>query len=94
MKIISSDKVLDECIDKISNLAALTLYGMNAIGQVHVAINEVCRYLILKKSGDPEINLLAFKSRLVTLSHLTHPSLPAYKKVLDYAASLIVIEAP
>jgi hypothetical protein len=94
MKIISGDKVLDECIDKISNLAALTLYGMNVVGQVHVAINEVCRYLILKKSGDPEFNLMAFKNRLLTLSHLTHPSLPDYRKTLNYAASLIVIEAP
>ncbi|WP_211441816.1 hypothetical protein [Collimonas humicola] len=94
MKMISGDKVLDECIDKISNLATLTLYGMNVVGQVHVAINEVCRYLILKKSGDPECNLLAFKNKLLTLGHLTHPSLPDYRKTLNYAASLIVIEAP
>lgn len=94
MEMISNDKVLDECIHKISNLAALTLYGMNAVSQVHVTINEVCRYLILKKPGDPECNLLAFKNRLVALSHLTHPSLPDYRKTLDYAASLIVIEAP
>ncbi|MQR02744.1 hypothetical protein [Glaciimonas soli] len=94
MEMIFDDKVLDECIDKIMSLAALTLYGMNTIGQVHAVINEVCRYLILEKTGDPEFNLLAFKNRLVALSHLTHSSLPAYRKALDYAASLIVIEAP
>ncbi|WP_062116255.1 hypothetical protein [Collimonas pratensis] len=94
MEMISRDKVLDECIDKILKLASLTLYGMNAVGQVHVVINEVCRYLILKKAGDPECNLLAFKKRLMTLSRLTHPSLPDYRKTIDYAASLIVIEAP
>ncbi|WP_211441804.1 hypothetical protein [Collimonas humicola] len=44
MEMITEDKILDACIDKISNLAALTLYGMNAIGQVHVAINGVCRF--------------------------------------------------
>jgi len=91
---ISDDKVLDECIDRISNLAAQTLYGMNAVGQVHAAIDEVCRYLILKKAGDPELNLLAFKNRITTLSRLTHPSLPDYRKTLDYAASLIVVEVP
>lgn len=94
MEMISGDKVLDECIDKILKLARLTLYGMNAVGQVHIVINEVCRYLILKKAGDPEFNLLAFKNRLMTLSHLTHPSLPDYRKTIDYAASLIVIEMP
>ncbi|WP_211473488.1 hypothetical protein [Collimonas humicola] len=44
MEMITEDKILDACIDKISNLAALALYGMNAIGQVHVAINEACRF--------------------------------------------------
>jgi len=94
MEMITDDKVLDERVDEILKLAALTLYGANVIGQVHVVINGVCRYLILEKAGDPESNLLAFKNRLTTLSNLTHPSLPAYKKAIDYAASLIVIEAP
>lgn len=82
---------IDECLDKIQTLAALSLYGDNVELAILVVIHDACRYLILSKAGDPERNLLAFKEQLSKLAAHTHRSLPHYKKTLAYAASLIVI---
>ncbi|WP_211441652.1 hypothetical protein [Collimonas humicola] len=82
---------IDECVDKIQTLAALSLYGDSVELEILVVIHDACRYLILSKPGDPELNLLAFKERLAKLAAHTHRSLPHYKKTLAYAASLIVI---
>jgi len=83
--------LIDEYIDKIQTLAALSLYGDSVDLAILVVIHDACRYLILSKPGDPERNLLAFKAQLGMLAADTHRSLPHYRKTLTYAASLIVI---
>lgn len=82
---------IEECIDKIQTLAALSLYGESVDLAILVVIHDACRYLILSKPGDPELNLLTFKEQLTSLANHTHSSLPNYRKTLAYAASLIVI---
>ncbi|MQR01240.1 hypothetical protein [Glaciimonas soli] len=91
MDVQRESDLIDECINKIQTLAALALYGDNVELAVQVIINEARFYCSTIKTDESRANLLALKNRLNKLANFTHPSLPAYKKTLQFAASAVMI---
>ena len=86
---------LEHCLNndyfkKIEALAALSLYGQNVKIAIHHIVSDACSFAA-NQVGDPAMHLLAFKDRLTVLANRTHPSMPGYKKTLEYAASLVVV---
>lgn len=80
----------DEYFKKIETLAALSVYGQNVKIAIHRIAKDACHSAAIK-ADDPKAYLLALKGQLTALADRTHPSMPGYKKTLEYAASLLVI---
>ncbi|MFJ2990718.1 hypothetical protein ACIPF8_22890 [Collimonas sp. NPDC087041] len=94
METYVNDNFLNEIIDKILRCATLALYGQDVRFSVLLAIKDVRYYLTKVKTGDPRINQRIFECSLAALANNTHPSIPDYKKTLEYAVSLMAIDLP
>lgn len=87
----SDTKLADEYIGVIESLAALALYGENVEVAVHVVVDEACYFLSILNVPDSRAELIAFKYRLRAMAQVTHSSLSEYKRILEYASSIVVI---
>jgi len=80
---------LNQIINKIDILAAMTLRGVDVQVVLKRTIEDVSSYLINTKNSDPKVFLLTLKNRLTVLADRVDPSMDGYRKVLQEAASLI-----
>jgi hypothetical protein len=92
MEALINDTYLNKSIEKILGCATLALYGEDIRFSVLLAIRDVRDYLTNVKAGDPAFNQRVFQNSLTALANSTHPSMPDYKKTIEYAATLMTVE--
>lgn len=92
METLINDTYLNKSIDKILGCATLALYGEDIRFSVLLTIRDVRDYLANVKPGDPAFNQRVFQNSLTALANSTHPSMPDYKKTIEYAATLMTVE--
>ncbi|AIY40728.1 hypothetical protein LT85_1570 [Collimonas arenae] len=92
METLINDTYLNQSIDKILRCATLALYGEDVRFSVLLAVHDARDYLVNVKAGDPATNQKVFHNSLTALANSTHPSMPDYKKTIEYAATLVAFE--
>ena len=89
---LSQKNLVDQYTEVVKSLAALALYDENVEFAVQLVVDEACFFLSKRKTSDPKMHPHAFKCRLKNLANSTHASLSEYRKVLEYAASMVSIK--
>ena len=72
----------------IQGLSVRAEAGEDVKAEVDVVVKKACEHFYIVKSSDPQANLTAFKGRLKLTAEISHPSQPAIKNTLMYAASI------
>jgi len=84
--------LIDEYVLNIQELAAFGLSGDDVDARITKIIVDAYFNFAHSLPCDLENDLLLLKNRLQSISDMTHPCLPQYKKTLEFAIALIEVD--
>jgi hypothetical protein len=75
-------------VHEIQALGVRAEAGEDVLAAVEAVVAKAVEHFRIVKSSDPQANLSAFKGRLGITAEVAHSSQPAFKRTLQYAASI------
>lgn len=80
--------LITQYVHKVQALGVHAEAGEAVQAETRAVVTEAIEHFRIVKSSDPQANLLAFRGRLRIIAEASHSSQPAFKRTLEYAASI------
>ena len=84
--------LISQYVYEIQALGVRAEAGEDVKAAVEAVVKKAVEHFRIVKSSDPQANLSAFKGRLGITAEVAHSSQPAFKRTLQYAASVCPAE--
>jgi hypothetical protein len=84
--------LISQYVYEIQALGVRAEAGEDFKAAVEAVVKKATEHFRIIKSSDPQANLSAFKGRLGIIAGADHPSQPAFKRTMQYAASICPAE--